>query len=64
MVNWYLSQADQCSRQARDAIDPKKRSDLETEARLWLEIAQIGVLERKAVERPQQQQQPQSKKEQ
>jgi hypothetical protein len=37
---WYYHKADQCARLAKDAIEPRKRSDLKTERKLWLEIAE------------------------
>jgi len=37
---WYLHKADQCARLAKDATEPRKRSDFETEIKLWLQIAE------------------------
>jgi hypothetical protein len=39
LVAWYLHKAEQCARFAKDATDPRKRSDFETERKLWLQIA-------------------------
>jgi hypothetical protein len=36
----YYHKADQCARLAKDAIEPRKRSDFETERELWLQIAE------------------------
>jgi hypothetical protein len=38
LAAWYYHKADQCAR-AKDAIEPRKRSDFETERKLWLQIA-------------------------
>jgi hypothetical protein len=40
LAAWYYHKADQCARLAKDAIEPRKRSDFETERKLWLEIAE------------------------
>jgi hypothetical protein len=37
---WYYHKADQCARLAKDAIEPRKRSDFETERKLWLQLAE------------------------
>ena len=37
---WYYHKADQCARLAKDAIEPRKRSDFENERKLWLQIAE------------------------
>jgi hypothetical protein len=49
MMEWCLSQAAECSQLAADATDPMKRSDLETEARLWLQTAAISAAGRRVV---------------
>jgi hypothetical protein len=38
LAAWYLHKADQCARLAKDATEPRKRSDFETERKLWLQI--------------------------
>ena len=40
LAAWYLHKADQCARLAKDAIEPRKRSDFENERKLWLQIAE------------------------
>jgi hypothetical protein len=40
LAAWYYHKADQCARLAKDAIEPRKRSDFETERKLWLQIAE------------------------
>ena len=40
LAAWYYHKADQCARLAKDAIEPRKRSDFKTERKLWLEIAE------------------------
>jgi hypothetical protein len=40
LAAWYLHKADQCARLAKDTTDPRKRSDFETEGKLWLQIAE------------------------
>jgi hypothetical protein len=40
LAAWYLHKADQCARLAKNAIEPRKRFDLETERKLWLQIAE------------------------
>jgi hypothetical protein len=40
LASWYYHKADQCARLAKDAIEPRKRSDFETERKLWLQIAE------------------------
>jgi hypothetical protein len=40
LAAWYHHKADQCARLAKDAIEPRKRSDFEIERKLWLEIAE------------------------
>jgi hypothetical protein len=40
LAAWYLHKADQCARLAKDATEPRKRSDFETERKLWLQIAE------------------------
>jgi len=55
MIEWYLSKADQCSRLAKAAANSRKRAELQSEGRLWLEMAaQAGAAERKAVAQLQQ----------
>jgi hypothetical protein len=39
LAAWYLQKADQCARLAKDATNSRKRSDLETEGKLWLQMA-------------------------
>ena len=39
LVAWYYHKANQCARMATDAIEPRNRSDFETERELWLQIA-------------------------
>ena len=39
LASWYLHKADQCARMAKEARDPHRRSDLEAEGTLWLQIA-------------------------
>jgi hypothetical protein len=40
LASWYRYKADQCARLAIDAIDPRKRSDFESERKLWLQISE------------------------
>jgi hypothetical protein len=40
LAAWYYHKADQCARLAKDAIEPRKRSDFETERKLWLQLAE------------------------
>ena len=40
LAAWYLHKADQCARLAKDAIEPRKRSDFETEGKLWVAMAE------------------------
>jgi hypothetical protein len=40
LAAWYLHKADQCARLAKDAIEPRKRSDFETERKLWLQMTE------------------------
>jgi len=40
LASWYYHKAGQCARLAKDAIDPRKRSDFEAERQLWLQIAE------------------------
>jgi hypothetical protein len=40
LAGWYLYKAGQCARLAKDATDPRKRLDFETERKLWLQIAE------------------------
>ena len=40
LAAWYYHKADQCARLAKDADEPRKRYDFETERKLWLEIAE------------------------
>ena len=40
LAAWYYHKADQCARLAKDAIEPRKRSDFEIERKLWLQIAE------------------------
>src|SRR5580658_6382638 len=35
----YHLKADQCARMAKDSVDPRQRSHLENESRLWFQIA-------------------------
>lgn len=37
---WYHQKAKQCAQLAKDAIEPRQRSDFETERKLWLQIAE------------------------
>jgi hypothetical protein len=37
---WYHQKAEQCARLAKDASEPRQRSDFETERKLWLQIAE------------------------
>jgi hypothetical protein len=39
MAHWYHQKAKQCAQMAKDATDPRRRGDLQTEGTLWLEIA-------------------------
>jgi len=39
LVAWYYHKASQCARMAKDAIEPRNRSDFEIERELWLQIA-------------------------
>jgi hypothetical protein len=45
VASWYHLKADHCALMAKDAINPRERSDFETEGKLWLQIAE--KLERK-----------------
>jgi hypothetical protein len=36
---FYRLKAERCAQMARDEADPGQRSELETESRLWLQIA-------------------------
>jgi len=38
-TSWYYLKAEQCARMAKDAVDPRQRFHLETESRLWFQIA-------------------------
>jgi hypothetical protein len=38
-TSWFYFQAELCARLAADAVDPRRRSDLEIEGRLWLQVA-------------------------
>jgi hypothetical protein len=38
---WFQFRAEQCSRLARDAVDPAERSRFEYESRMWLQIAAL-----------------------
>ena len=38
-AEWYHHKAEQCARLAKETTEPRKRTDLETERKLWLEIA-------------------------
>jgi hypothetical protein len=50
MMEWYLHKADQSSRLAKKAANSGKRSEFETEARLWLGMAAEAVVaDRKAI---------------
>jgi hypothetical protein len=40
LAAWYRQKADQCARLAKDATEPRERSDFETERKLWLEMAE------------------------
>lgn len=40
LAAWYRQKADQCARLAEDATESRKRSDFETEGKLWLEMAE------------------------
>jgi hypothetical protein len=37
--SFYRLKAERCAQMAKDEVDPGRRSDLETESRLWLQIA-------------------------
>ena len=39
LAAWYYHKADQCTRLAKDAIEPSKRSEFKAERKLWLQIA-------------------------
>jgi hypothetical protein len=46
-AEWYLRKAGECARLAREASDPRRRSEYETEELLWRKIAaQIEANER------------------
>jgi hypothetical protein len=49
-TNWYQQKADECARQAENSVDPSHRARMETESRLW---RQIAVLEADRGELPQ-----------
>jgi hypothetical protein len=36
---WYRRKADECARLAKDASEPHRRRALETQEKLWLQIA-------------------------
>jgi hypothetical protein len=38
-TSWFYFKAELCARLAADAVDPRRRSDLEIEGRLWLQVA-------------------------
>jgi hypothetical protein len=38
-TNWYQQKADECARQAENSVDPRHRARMETESRLWRQIA-------------------------
>jgi hypothetical protein len=37
LVSWYLHKANQCSRLAKHATDPRKRAGYKEEQKLWLD---------------------------
>jgi hypothetical protein len=39
LMSYYRLRAEHCAQMAKDAVDPRRRSALETESRLWLQIA-------------------------
>jgi hypothetical protein len=39
-TSWYHLKAELCAQMAKDAVDPSRRAHLETECRLWLQIAE------------------------
>jgi hypothetical protein len=41
--SWYSERAEQCERLARATRDASLRAELETERRLWLQIAEAGA---------------------
>ncbi len=38
-TSFYRLKAERCAQMAKDEVDPSRRSELETESRLWLQIA-------------------------
>ena len=38
-TSFYHLKAERCAQMAKDEVDPSRRSELETESRLWLQIA-------------------------
>ena len=53
LASFYLHKADQCAQMAKNARDPRTRSDLETERALWLQIAaRIDIDEARVIARP------------
>jgi hypothetical protein len=51
-TSFYYLKAERYAQMAKDAIDPRRRSELETESRLWLQIGEaeerLDGLRRKA----------------
>jgi hypothetical protein len=39
LAHWYHQKAAQCAQLAKDASDPRRRADLKSERKLWLELA-------------------------
>ena len=40
MASWYHHKAEQCARLAKEATERRKRTDLKTERKLWLQLAE------------------------
>jgi hypothetical protein len=54
MIGWYLSKAEECLRQAKEATNSRIRLRLETEGRQW-RAAEIEKSDLKAIAPPQEQ---------
>lgn len=39
LTSFYHHKAERCAQLAKDEVDPRRRSELETEGKLWLQIA-------------------------